>query len=506
MMFSPIKIARHRYVDQYLRIQDKIGGQLGERAAPLTHCVQHLKRGHDAVAGGVLVEADDVPRVLAAQLPALVAQELEHIAVADAGARERDAEPGHRLLEGVIRHQGAGDARKRFFRGAMPGDSVEQLVAVIRTPGSVDDQDAVAVAVQCNSQVGSLIFHLGDQGLGRGGAKSLIDIETVGPDADRDDVGAQLMEHVGRDVVGRAMRAVDDDLHAFQVELGREGRLAELDVAPAGIVDAPRASQAGGLVAAHWPLHLRFDRRLGAVGQLEAVAGEELDAVVGVRIVRRADDYAGREPQRAREVGDPWRRQRAAKQHIDSRGGEACLERGLDHVARDARVLADQHGRMRPLPRQHLARGIAEPQHEVGGHRALAHRAAHAVGAEIIPAHALWYASQTPMTSRVSRTSCTRSIFAPLCSASKAIARLPASRSSTGLPVSLPSVDLRDTPARIGSSESSRRCLRRTRLWSGLLPKPKPGSTTMRSAAMPAPFALSTDSFKKTFTSRRTSS
>src|SRR5205807_1806953 len=390
------------------------------------------------VARGVLVEADDVPRVLAAQLPALVAQELDHVAVADAGARERDAEPGHRLLEGVICHQGAGSGEKWFSRGAMHGDGVQQLVAVVRAPGSIDDQDAVAVAVQCNSQVGGLTFHLGDQALGRSGAKCLIDIETVGLDADRDDVGAQLMEHVGRDVVGRAMRAVDDDLHAFQVELGREGRLAELDVAPAGIVDAPRASQAGGLVAAHRPLHLRFDRRLGVVGQLEAVTGEELDAVVGVWIVRRADHYAGR-----------------------------------------------------------------EPQHEVGGHRALAHSAAHAVGAEIIPAHALWYASQTPMASRVSRTSCTRSIFAPLCSASKAIARLPASRSSTGLPVSLPRVDLRDTPARIGSSESSRRCLRRTRLWSALLPKPKPGSTTMRSAAMPAPFALSTDSFKKTFTSRR---
>src|SRR5438552_9838627 len=39
-------------------------------------------------------------------------------------------------------------------------------------------------------------------------------------------------------------------LHALQVELRREGGFAELDIAPAGIVDAARASQPGGLIAA----------------------------------------------------------------------------------------------------------------------------------------------------------------------------------------------------------------------------------------------------------------
>src|SRR5438034_973653 len=284
-MLLPVEIARHRHVDQHLRVQDQIGGQLGERAAQLTHCVQHLERGHDAVAGGVLVEADYVSRVLAAQLPAPVAQQLEHVAIADAGARERDAEPGHRLLEGVIRHQGAGDAGQRFFRRAMLGDGVKQLVAVISAPRIIDDQDAVAVAVQSDPQIGGLIFHLAYQAVGRSGARSLVDIEAVGLDADRDDVGAELMENVRRDVVGRAMRAVDDDLHALQVELRREGGFAELDIAPAGIVDAARASQPGGLIAAHRPRHLFLDRRFGAVGQLEAVARKELDAVIGIRVV-----------------------------------------------------------------------------------------------------------------------------------------------------------------------------------------------------------------------------
>src|SRR5437016_516040 len=51
------------------------------------------------------------------------------------------------------------------------------------------------------------------------------------------------------------------------------------------------------------------------------------------------------------------------------------------------------------------------------------------------------------MTSLVSFTSCTRSMFAPRCSASTARARLPARRCSTGRPVITPSVDLRERPA-----------------------------------------------------------
>jgi len=165
--------------------------------------------------------------------------------------------------------------------------------------------------------------------------------------------------------------------------------------------------------------------------------------------------------------------------------------------------LTDQHGRMLILtPTASLARGIAEPEHEVSGHGARAHRAAHAVGAEIIPAHALWYASQTAITSRVSRTSARRSILAPLCSASKAIARLPASPL-----VDLPAGQLAQGricgTSRQGSCSSEslaqmtsggpgfvKRGLRRSR---------SRGRRRCGRLQMPAPFALSTDSFNKGF-------
>src|SRR5207237_10414194 len=99
--------------------------------------------------------------------------------------------------------------------------------------------------------------------------------EAVGLDADRLDVGAKLVENVRRDVVRGAMGAVEDDLHALEIELVREGGLAEFDIAPAAVLAPPYLAQARGLVAAHRPPHLRLERRLDLVGELEAVAGEQ---------------------------------------------------------------------------------------------------------------------------------------------------------------------------------------------------------------------------------------
>ena len=47
-----------------------------------------------------------------------------------------------------------------------------------------------------------------------------------------------------------------------------------------------------------------FDGDLMRVRQLVAVAGEDLDAIVGPGIVRRRDHHAGRVLARARQVGD----------------------------------------------------------------------------------------------------------------------------------------------------------------------------------------------------------
>ena len=118
----------------------------------------------------------------------------------------------------------------------------------------------------------------------------------------------------------------------------------ELDVAPGRIVDALGAAELGGgrerlgeVVALHAPLDLQLDR----VGELVAVRPEQLDAVVLVRIVRGRDHDPEIAAHHARQHRDRRRRQRPQQHHVHAHGQEAGGERGLQHVAGEPRVLAD---------------------------------------------------------------------------------------------------------------------------------------------------------------------
>ena len=103
------------HVEQRLRETAPTARSRSARLPPLlAQRLQHLQRDDDAVAGGVLVQAEEVAGILAAQLPAALAQHFQHVAVADLGARERNVEPAERVLERQVGHQRADHARHRL--------------------------------------------------------------------------------------------------------------------------------------------------------------------------------------------------------------------------------------------------------------------------------------------------------------------------------------------------------------------------------------------------------
>jgi hypothetical protein len=75
------------------------------------------------------------------------------------------------------------------------------------------------------------------------GAHFVVDVQAVGRAADGDHLGAQLMEHLGRDLVGRAMGGIHHDLQPLQRQVVCEGALAEFDVAAGRIVQPARLAQ-----------------------------------------------------------------------------------------------------------------------------------------------------------------------------------------------------------------------------------------------------------------------
>ena len=127
-------------------------------------------------------------------------------------------------------------------------------------------------------------------------------------------------------------------------------------------------------------------RALDLVGQLVAVRPEQLDAVVLVGVVRGGDHHAEVAAHRAGQHRDRRRRHRAEQQHVHADRGEAGDQRIFDHVARQARVLADHHpvAMLAALERQ--AGRLADLQRDLGGDLGVG-PAANAVGAEIFARH-----------------------------------------------------------------------------------------------------------------------
>ena len=53
------------------------------------------------------------------------------------------------------------------------------------------------------------------------------------------------MKHFPGDVVGSAVRTVDHQFHAAQIELGRKRTLAELDIPSGRVADTARLTESG---------------------------------------------------------------------------------------------------------------------------------------------------------------------------------------------------------------------------------------------------------------------
>ena len=157
-------------------------------------------------------------RRLAADVVAMVAHLLEHVAVADRCADERDSEIAEIALEAEIGHHGCDDARFREAAVGLPAfrDHRQQLVAVDDVPALVDDEHAVGIAIQRDADIGAHFLHLLAKRRGLGRAAFVVDVEAVGLDPHRDHLGVELPQRLRRHAIAGAVGAVHD--HAQPVE------------------------------------------------------------------------------------------------------------------------------------------------------------------------------------------------------------------------------------------------------------------------------------------------
>ena len=226
------------------------------------------------------------------------------------------------------------------------------LVAIDQTALLVHRQAAVGVAVEGDADVVAAGLYHGGQAVHVGGAAPLVDVHPVGVGVDH--VSAQLGEAVeqpGSGGRGGAVGAVHQDAQAAQS--GVDGALQMVDIVLAGL---------GGHIAHLANIATCFHRDivvakednildffLQFIGQLEALAVEDLDAVVLKWIVTGGDNDASVRPLVHSHPGHAWGGKSAQVQHIGPSSAQPSDEGAFQQIPGDPGILPD--GNQRLLPR-----------------------------------------------------------------------------------------------------------------------------------------------------------
>ena len=265
------------------------------------------------------------------------------------------------------------------------GEERGQEVPVDELAGAVDEEATIGVPVPGDPEVGLLGQHAIDDELPvlrQQRIRLVIGKLAVGRPVGRHEVEVELLEQRRDHLSRHPVAAVDDHLHRLDrahVD-EREGSIVEL----LGDVDVLAAAAAGRIAEAREDeVADAGDARL--TGERQSALADELDAGVGLRVVRGGDHRPAVEIPRADHEIEHLGADHAGVEDVDALVHQAVLDpaghlrRLQAHVAADAD--AELRRRLLAQLREHPGEGPAE---EVGGIpvHLVAVEAAHVVGLE----------------------------------------------------------------------------------------------------------------------------
>ena len=240
----------HLHVDDDLRKDLEIGGELVDGFAGAGDQIEHDKGGEQAVAGGGQMREEDVAGLLAAEGRVVLLHLFQHVAVAHRRAQHADAAALERGFEAHVGHGGGDDqiacqhaARLQVARGHQ-----QDGVAVDHVALRAGQHAAVGVAVksQANICAARSCTSCGDEfGMQRPAVG--IDVAAVGRDVEQGDlgvaIGIEAAKELRRDGGGGAVGAIGHDLQTGEREAGNAID-EELDVVGLEVRDCLRPAEA----------------------------------------------------------------------------------------------------------------------------------------------------------------------------------------------------------------------------------------------------------------------
>ncbi len=291
----------------------------------------------------------------------MAAQGLHHVAVSHLGLDQVDARLGHRLAKAEVGHDGGHHqvVTQPAVGLPVPGDDRHDHVAVGGHPVLVDGDEAIGVPIEGQPDPAP---GAGGQELGMGGAAPVVDVHPVGLGGQHLDVGLEPGEQLGGGLEGGPVGAVERQVESPQAVDRHSGQVSEVLVEGVG-VDHAHADGSAHRRATPPVAQPPLDRPLLSVGQLGAVLAQQLDPVVGGRVVGGGDDRSHPRRRAMSEDADPPGGKDADIDGVDPHRLEPGREGGGDHGAGAAGIATDEDRPVVVLG----SGGAADGEGELGG-------------------------------------------------------------------------------------------------------------------------------------------
>src|SRR5690606_15424910 len=138
-----------------LREHFHAGAEIVQTHMVTHHRGNHLQTGDDTVTRSGFVEQDHVTGVFSPNAPAFFLQFFQHIAVAHFSTRKWNTQLLQRQLKTHVAHQRTYRATAKLaLTQSFTGDDIEDLIAIDLITFVIHHDDAVAITVERNPQVG----------------------------------------------------------------------------------------------------------------------------------------------------------------------------------------------------------------------------------------------------------------------------------------------------------------------------------------------------------------
>ncbi len=293
------------YVNQQLWEHFHAAAQVVQTHMVTHHRRQHLQARHDAVTSGGFVQQDHMTRVFGTDTPAFFLHFFQHIAVANFRPSKRNTQLFQRQLEAHVAHQRTYRTTTQLsLTQGFTGDDVHDLIAIDLIAFVVNHNNAVAIAVQRNTQIGFFRNHARLQGTDVSGADFFIDVHTVWLTANGNHVCTQLTQYIWCNVVRCTVSAIHHNFKLTQTQFVREGAFAKLDIATGSINDTGSFTQFSRVHAGDRFFHFGFDSFFNRIRQFGPIDGEEFNPIVIEWVVRSGDNNPGLSTESTRQISN----------------------------------------------------------------------------------------------------------------------------------------------------------------------------------------------------------